>query len=517
MKLLRSGFVFCVALAVGGMTQQAQAVTQVVAHRGASAFAPENTIAAFNAAAVYSEYVEIDVHKSADGELVVIHDDTVDRTTNGTGSVASMTLAQLKALDAGIKADASFTGQTIPTFAEAINAIRAQGMKILIERKAATVSAADINNALIALNAKNDVMVQSFDWVFISDLHALDANLKLGVLGDAVIDSTAIANALAAGADMMAYAYTRIDSTAVSDVHAAGMEIYAWTVMGGKIQSMADLGVDGLITNDPRLAADILGRNTFALNTIGNGLISYWELDASSAMDSRGTNHGTPAGSPTWLTGANAMFGGAVALNGTDQRIDIPNSTTMDIGTNGVTLSLWVKLGVLPAAQPINYAGVFDAASDCYVIYGDKPNLELRTKISSGAHAARPGIPAAALDTTGWHHVVATYDGSWGSLAGETRIYLNGKLMDAHIGNDGGTGMILKGMNGLVKPGQVSAIGANGGSPTGSYFQGAVDDVALWKRSMGQSEVAAIHTDGLNEGKPLGDLLAAGVPDWSMY
>ena len=50
-----------------------------------------------------------------------------------------------------------------------------------------------------------------------------------------------------------------------------------------------------------------------------------------------------------------------------------------------------------------------------------------------------------------------------------------------------------------------------------AYFQGAVDDVALWKRSMGQSEVAAIHTAGRNEGKPLGDLLAAGVPDWSMY
>ena len=513
MKLFRSGFVFVLALAAFCFTQQAEAVQKIAAHRGASSFAPENTLAAFSASAGYSEYVELDVHKSADGELVVIHDDTVDRTTNGTGSVASMTLAQLKALDAGVKADALFTGQTIPTLAEAINAIRGQGMKILIERKSASVSAADINNALIALNAKNDVMVQAFDWSFITALRALDATLPLGVLGDQVIDATAIANAQAAGANMMAYAYTRIDAPAVAAVHAAGMEIYAWTVMGGNTQVMADLGCDGLITNDPRLAADVLGRNTYSINTIGNGLISYWELDSSSAMDSRGTNHGTPVGAPTWLTGANAMFGGAIAVNGTDQRIDIPNSTSMDIGTNAVTLSLWVKLGVMPAAQPINYAGIFDAALDCYVIYGDKPNLELRSKISSGSHAARPGIPAAALNTTTWHHVVTTYDATWGALAGEVRIYLDGKLMDAHIGNDASSGIIPKGMTGVVKPGQVSAIGANGGTPTGSYFQGAVDDAALWSRSMGQSEVAAIYNAGRNEAKPLGDLLAASVPD----
>ena len=102
----------------------------VIAHRGASATAPENTIAAFNAAAPWADFVELDVHKSSDGELVVIHDDTVDRTTNGTGSVASMTLAQLQALDAGSKADASFSSAKIPTLAQAITAIKATGAKI---------------------------------------------------------------------------------------------------------------------------------------------------------------------------------------------------------------------------------------------------------------------------------------------------------------------------------------------------------------------------------------------------
>ncbi len=518
MKLFRSGFVFGLAFAAICSAQQADAAQKVAAHRGASSFAPENTLAAFSAAAGYAEYVELDVQKSADGELVIIHDDTVDRTTNGTGAVASMTLAQLKALDAGSKAHASFAGQTIPTFAEAINAIRAQGMKILIERKSTTVSAAEINNALNALGAKNDVIVQSFDWPFITALRALDATLPLGVLGDQPIDATAIANAQAAGANMMAYAFTMVDATAVAAVHAAGMEIYAWTVMSGNIQIMADLGCDGLITNDPRLASDILGRNTFAPNTIGNSLVSYWKLDASSALDSHGTNNGTPAGSPTWLTGANAMFGGAVDLNGTNQRIDIPNSPTMDIGTNAVTLSLWVKLGQLPAVQTPSYAGIFDANTDCFVIYVDRPNKELRAKVSAGTNAARPGIPEAKLDTTAWHHVVATYDGAWGSVAGETRIYYDGKLMSALIG-DGTAGLIPKGMTGLVKPGQVSAIGANGdaSTATGTYFQGAVDDVALWKRPMGQSEVAAIYNAGRNQAKPLNDLLAASVPDWSMY
>ncbi len=85
----------------------AQAV-EIAAHRGGYALAPENTLAAFRACEGYADWIEFDVYATADGQLVVIHDHTVDRTTDGTGIVGEMTLAQLKTLDAGSKFSPAF-------------------------------------------------------------------------------------------------------------------------------------------------------------------------------------------------------------------------------------------------------------------------------------------------------------------------------------------------------------------------------------------------------------------------
>ena len=91
----------------------------IIAHRGASAYAPENTLAAFDKALdLGAADVEFDVHFGADGQVVVIHDDTVDRTTNGAGAVAALTLAQLKSLDAGSWFAAQFSEERIPTLVE---------------------------------------------------------------------------------------------------------------------------------------------------------------------------------------------------------------------------------------------------------------------------------------------------------------------------------------------------------------------------------------------------------------
>ena len=93
-----------------------------IAHQGASAYAPGNTLAAFRLALeMGADGFELDVMLSADGYLVVIHDDTVDHTTDGSGPVRQKTLAELKALDAGIRFDARFTGERIPTLQEVLN------------------------------------------------------------------------------------------------------------------------------------------------------------------------------------------------------------------------------------------------------------------------------------------------------------------------------------------------------------------------------------------------------------
>ena len=97
----------------------------VAAHRGASASHPENTMEAFRAAIEMGvDQIETDVRITADGELVLIHDATVDRTTNGTGKVAQMTLAELQALDAGCKKDPAFTGAKIPTFRDLLELVK---------------------------------------------------------------------------------------------------------------------------------------------------------------------------------------------------------------------------------------------------------------------------------------------------------------------------------------------------------------------------------------------------------
>src|SRR3954468_3765636 len=108
---------------------------KIVAHRGASGYAPENTIAAFDKAVeMNADYIEIDVQRSQDGKLVVIHDQTVDRTTNGTGNVKDLTFQQLNRLDAGSWKGIQFTGEKIPAFEEILDRYYGK-IGILIELK----------------------------------------------------------------------------------------------------------------------------------------------------------------------------------------------------------------------------------------------------------------------------------------------------------------------------------------------------------------------------------------------
>lgn len=110
-------------------------MTWAIAHRGASDRYPENTLLAFERALeLQADAVECDVHLSADGEVVVIHDPTVDRTTDGHGEVAAMTLEELRRLDAGVRKHPRFAGQRIPTLSEVLEMVRGRA-QIFIELK----------------------------------------------------------------------------------------------------------------------------------------------------------------------------------------------------------------------------------------------------------------------------------------------------------------------------------------------------------------------------------------------
>ena len=143
---------------------------KIFAHRGASAYAPENTMAAFSLAVHQgADAIELDAKLSADGYVVVMHDDTVDRTTNGTGRVSSLSLAELQKLDAGSKFPPLFKSEKVPTLEEVYETL---GRKILINVELTNYSTPmdDLPDKVIALvkkfNLEERVLLSSFSREF---------------------------------------------------------------------------------------------------------------------------------------------------------------------------------------------------------------------------------------------------------------------------------------------------------------------------------------------------------------
>lgn len=166
-------------------------MTLVVAHRGASAYVPENTMAAFQRAVeMGADAIELDVHLSQDGELAVIHDDTLDRTTDGGGAVAALGMAMLRRLDAGARfarpddAGFPFAGQglTIPTLTEVLDWLP-DGVGVVIEIKArAAVDATVATLRQRPVRRAGQATLISFDEAAIDRAHELDPGLPTGYL-----------------------------------------------------------------------------------------------------------------------------------------------------------------------------------------------------------------------------------------------------------------------------------------------------------------------------------------------
>lgn len=226
---------------------------------------------------------------------------------------------------------------------------------------------------------------------------------------------------------------------------------------------------------------------------LNQGLVSYWPMDDGLAdsgaliiKDLQGKNPielFSPDASLAWVEGAEAKFRGSLRLDGLDTYGYVPDSESLDIGTEAVSIALWVKLEDLPADLDSGFAGIFDSRGDSYVVYLDQGSNELRFKVTADGGAQRPGIAAADLEVDEWMHVVGVYDG----VLGESRIYLNGELKDT---NNGPTG--------FVNPGQLAGLGRNGDQEA-SFFRGGVDELAIWNRALTGEEVLAVMNDGLRD------------------
>ena len=481
-----------------------------IAHRGNSLFAPENTAAAFAASQSKADLVETDVRVSSDGYLVLMHDATVDRTTDGTGAVSGKTLAQLKLLDAGSWFAPEFAGQRILTMEEMITNTLPFAIP-LIEHKAG--SAAAYVNEFERIGTITNIVVQSFDWNFLAGVHALNPSIPLCALGSGALNVPTLMTITNSGATTVAWEKSSVTAAEVNLVHSWNLKLFVWTVDGPEINNFIQLGVDGIISNDPGLVKNSQTPPTNQPTAFGEGLVAYWKLDdgltlpfTSTVSDSKGTNAGTLIrndGASHWFGEGTARLAGCLKLEATNAFVTLPQTPALDIQTNGLTLSAWVRLQNLPSQLATSFGAIFDSTTDCYVLYLDRSARELRFKITDADNdAARPGIPESFLQTNQWLHVAATFSGTVGPVSGQATIYLNGQPRDVHTGADNTSPV---GLTANVKAGQVAAWGREGPAG-GNYFTGYMDDVALWRRGLTPQEIEKIYSSG-QAGQSIGDLL----------
>jgi glycerophosphoryl diester phosphodiesterase len=244
----------------------------VIAHRGYSQLAPENTLPSFQMAmAAGADMVELDYYPTLDGKLIVIHDHYLDRTTDATNrwaqqriNVETKTAAELQSLDAGSWFDRKYAGTRLPLLAQALDTIQAASIT-LIERKAG--APADCLKLLREKELLNRVVVQSFDWEYLRAFHEQEPVQVLGALGpperlaDGKLAPGTPKELTAAWLDelqktgaQVAVWSDRVSAGAVRLAHQRGLKVWVYTINDPDLaNSLLDMGVDGLITNNTSL------------------------------------------------------------------------------------------------------------------------------------------------------------------------------------------------------------------------------------------------------------------------
>ena len=266
----------------------------VIAHRGASAFAPENTLAAFSlAVALGADGVEMDVQMSAEGQPVVIHDARVNRTTNGAGNVSRLTLDQLQRLDAGnwferrlsrkpraramierMRAEigfaaACYSGEPVPSLEDVLALLKPAGLEqIYVELKPNRASKTALVDSVLALVRKHRLQVSttllSFDHALVRRAKELDSEVRTAALFPPrarrlISTRSIIRSAESAGVDEVALHCGLAKRRSIDALHERGLLVSVWTVNGKlAMRRLAACGADSIMTNFPNRLRDVL-------------------------------------------------------------------------------------------------------------------------------------------------------------------------------------------------------------------------------------------------------------------
>jgi len=227
---------------------------KIIAHRGASAHAPENTIAAFQLALDHvADGIELDVMLSKDHQLVVIHDDTVDRTTNGSGLVKEMTLKELQSLDAG-------DGQRIPTLEEVFDQF---GGRFIINVELKNYASIfdplpmEVAKRVKKYQIEESILISSFNPFNLPRFHSRLPEVKLGLLTQPDQAKKWVWRVF--HFDALHPYFSDVDRSLVASLHDRNRKVNVWTVDDSQeISRLAELNVDSIITNDPKHTREIL-------------------------------------------------------------------------------------------------------------------------------------------------------------------------------------------------------------------------------------------------------------------
>ena len=242
--------------------------TRVIAHRGGSG--PDGTVAGCRRSlALGVVFLELDVRLTRDGQAVILHDPTVDRTTDGRGPVEGLTLEELKRLDAGAKfrdpaePGRSYAGERIPTVAELLRAVGPRGI-VLLELKVPR-AAGPVIEAIRAEGAFDRAVVRTADEELLRAIRASEPRVRTGTMGafPAAPELEAFASRLS---DLGVRAFTprqdeRVTPAAVRRLQAAGIAVWGTNTNDLEVmRRLIDAGVDGIITDHPRMLLELLSQ-----------------------------------------------------------------------------------------------------------------------------------------------------------------------------------------------------------------------------------------------------------------
>jgi len=268
MKLKKSGMVIIIIVCVLlvwialhiSLHSRAIVKPYAIAHRGGAGLAPENTLAAISESiSMGIKIVEVDLQRTSDGVLILLHDRNVERTTNGSGYISELTWEEVSQLDAGSYYSERFVDESIPALYSVLEIITDNNITLFLEVKNPSDYPGIENQILDTLNeyeAKKNVVILSFDHKWLKTLQKAASETRIGLLSywKGRMPSTSTANYLG-----IHWAAVVFDPTIVLRAHKAGLDVFVWSVnsrLGMKI--MYWLGADGIVTDRPDLLLEII-------------------------------------------------------------------------------------------------------------------------------------------------------------------------------------------------------------------------------------------------------------------